>query len=84
MKTMVAQATHKDYIDDLKAVLTHHQDALTGTEMLALTAHLVGCLIACQDQRSITKQMALEMVIKNIEQGNKDALEAITATAGNA
>lgn len=56
------------------------QDALSGQEMLAIMAYTLGQLLAFQDQRTMTPDMGLEIIGKNIEKGNADAIEA---TLGN-
>lgn len=64
------QQVHKDFTD----VLRKHQD-LSALEMLALTSQLVGQLLALQDQRAMSKEQYLEVVIKNLENGNLGAVE---------
>jgi len=65
---------HRQFRDELTAVLRKHASRLSAMEMLALAAHLVGQLIAMQDQRSLTPAMALKLVSDNIEQGNREAI----------
>jgi len=51
--------------------------------MLSIASHLVGQLIAIQDQRVVTKEIALRIVEENIEQGNHEAILALGETKGN-
>ena len=71
------QSEHKAFRDELLAILKKHGDALYGEEMLALAAHLVGQLIALQDQRSMTPDRAMAIVAMNIEQGNQEVLDGL-------
>lgn len=49
-------------------------DDVSAEEMLALTSHLVGQMIALQDERKYTSEMILKLVHSNIEQGNAEAI----------
>ena len=75
-------AKHTAFRDDLVAVLRKHEDALTAPEMLALAAHLTGQLVAIQDQRSMIPGRAMEIVARNIEQGNQEVLDGLLDTKG--
>ena len=84
MKVKSTSAVHREFNDAMKAVLAQFKDRLTGIEMLAVASHLVGVLIAVQDQRRVTREMALDLVAKNIEAGNAEAIESLHRTEGNA
>lgn len=77
---MKPTAKHQAFRDDSIALLRKHAAELPAIEMLALAAHLVGQIVALQDQRKTTSAIAMEVVAKNIELGNA---EAITGTVGN-
>lgn len=74
----------KEFSDAMKAVYGQFKDRLTPEEMLACAAHLTGVLIALQDQRKVTPGMAMELVAQNIEAGNKEAIDGVMDTKGNA
>ena len=76
---------HVAFMDDLKGVITRHQH-LSAAEMLALTSQLVGIIVASQDQRTTTPEMAMRMVSSNIERGNQMAVSDLMhgETAGSA
>lgn len=59
------------------AVMKKYGDKLDAQEILALLAHMVGQAIALQDQRKMTRDMALQIVIENIEQGNQEVLDGL-------
>ena len=44
-------------------------------ELLGLMAHVTGMMIALQDQRTMSPEQAMNLVISNIENGNKSAVE---------
>lgn len=73
---------HRAFRDDLVSVLRKHGDALSAEEMLALAAHLVGQLVALQDQRSMTPDRAMTIVARNIEQGNLEVLAGLDIPGG--
>ncbi len=58
------------------AALKPFADELGNDTMLAVLAYTVGQLIALQDQRKMTAEMAMATVSANIEQGNRDAIAA--------
>ena len=84
MKTRTPSPAAKDFNDATKALLAEFKDKLNAMEMLAVTAHLVGVLIAVQDQRKVTRDMAFELVTQNIEAGNAEAIESLHNTEGTA
>ena len=76
---------HQAFRNDLIVLLNKHAGDLDAKEMLAISAHLVGQIIAMQDQRTITRSIALEIVTRNIEAGNMQAMAAINGEpAGSA
>ena len=77
-------AAHRAFRDDVLALLNKHAGKLDAMEMLALGAHLVGQLVAMQDHRKVTPAMAMDLVGKNIEQGNGEVLAQLDHPAGSA
>jgi hypothetical protein len=69
---------------DFKAVLDKYKHELDAVDILAVAAHLVGTIIALQDQRTMTPEMALELAAMNIEAGNAEALEEVMKSNGSA
>lgn len=49
-------------------------DLLGPSGLLAVMACTVGHLIALQDQRTMTPDMAMDLVLANIVEGNKEAI----------
>lgn len=84
IKTIPASEKHKAFNDDVKAVLRKYQDQLTAEEMLALASHLVGVLLALQNQHTMTKEQAIEIMQSNIEAGNQEAMIPLLNSKGNA
>ncbi|MDE2469419.1 MAG: hypothetical protein KGL35_11900 [Bradyrhizobium sp.] len=64
------------------AALRPYADALGPAGMLAVTANLVGKLIAMQDQRIMTPAMAMEIVASNIEAANQDVISRLAKSHG--
>ena len=84
MKTLIHQAEpqHKAFRNDLIKLLRKYTANLSAQETLALASHMVGQIIAMQDQRSITTEMALRIVRENIEQGNQEAMTELLNPRG--
>lgn len=68
--------------EGLIACMRQHGDALDATELLAVACHLVGQLIAMQDQRKYTLAKVMEMVSANIEQGNAEVIDGLLNSTG--
>ena len=60
--------------DDFLKLMDRHAGALDASEMMALAAYTVGQLMAMQDARKWTPALAMEVVAKNIEIGNAQAI----------
>jgi hypothetical protein len=63
-------------------VLRKYGDKITSEEMLALSAHLVGQILAVQDQRTMTTAKGIEIIRANIEEGNKEAIDNLLSSKG--
>ena len=70
----------KEFQKALERVIGNEGKDLDSTIILAVTANLVGRLIAMQDQRAVDREKAIQIVLKNIEIGNAEAHN----TAGHA
>jgi len=79
----VPSAEHHAFRTDAIALLDKHAGHLDKKEMLALAAHLVGQIIAMQDQRTMRPDMAMEIVARNIEVGNAEVLANLSKSQGN-
>lgn len=74
LKKAEPRPEHREFREAFLKVLDAHAGALPAVEMLALTAYAVGQIVALQDQREITPNQAMQLVLRNIEQGNADAI----------
>jgi hypothetical protein len=79
-----ARPEHEVLYQDLAALVNKHADNISRAEILAIAANMVGKIIALQDQRTMNREMALEIVIKNIEAGNQQIMEHINNSKGSA
>lgn len=79
MRLQTPKQAHLDFRNDVLAVLEKHKTRLDAVDMLAVTSHLVGQLIALQDQTKVTPEMALAVVSANIEKGNAEVLDPVLA-----
>lgn len=73
-KLMPTNEAHEIAYTDLCRLLDKYAGRLSAYEMLAVAANLVGKLVAMQDQRCTTPQMAMELIAKNIEYGNAQVI----------
>lgn len=85
MKTVVPKAEHLAFRKALEAAIAQHGRTLKAEELLAIASHLVGQLVALQDQRTMTPEMAMDLIAANIQAGNDSAIDQLlTQTGGNA
>jgi hypothetical protein len=75
---------HEVAYQDIHALVSKHADKLSALELLAIAANMLGKLVAMQDQRTVTPAMAMEVVARNIEHGNKQVLDPIMQSKGRA
>lgn len=76
-----AKPEHEIAYQDICSLMKRHTN-IPPMEMLAVAANMLGKMIAMQDQRSVTPEMAMEVVAKNIESGNMQVLEQLSKTQG--
>lgn len=74
MKTYEPKPEHEKFLKDLKAQMPADMPA---QDILAIVSQFVGQLIALQDQRVMTPDMAMQIVSQNIEIGNQAVLSTI-------
>lgn len=72
-----AKPEHQVLYQDLIRLIDKHAGKLTSAEMIAVAANVLGKLIAYQSPRIMTPEMAMEIVIRNIEVGNQQVLEQL-------
>lgn len=79
-----ARPEHEVAYQDLIALVRKHEKELSALELLAVAANMIGKLIALQDQRTITPEMAMKIVADNIEYGNQTVLRELGKSGGTA
>lgn len=84
MKVHVAKPEHEVAYQDLVALVNKHADTLSGIELLAIAANMLGKLAALQDQRTVSPALAMEIIAKNLEHGNQQVIERLGKSAGTA
>lgn len=84
MKVIAANSAFEVAYQDIVALVRKHADAMTALELLAIAANMCGKLAALQDQRTVTPDMALEVIAKNVEIGNAQACGEVSNSKGSA
>ena len=84
IKSKVPTPNMEAFRDDLIALLRKHAGALDASDMMALAAYTTGQIMAMQDARKWSAAMALDVVGKNIEAGNAQAIADAGKWMGNA
>jgi hypothetical protein len=68
---------HLRYRAAVLAAMRAEGDDLSAEEVLALTAHVIGQLVALQDQRTMSPARAMAIISRNIVQGNAEVVEGL-------
>lgn len=82
MKTTKPTAVQLAFRDSLERAVKAHGTTLDAVELLAVLSHLVGQVIALQDQRRYSPDTIMELVQSNIEQGNAEVINGLLASTG--
>ena len=69
---------------ELADVLIKYKDKVTLEARLAALSGMVGKLLAFVDPQLMTTDQAMEVVLRNMEAGNKAAMDAFWEPRGNA
>jgi hypothetical protein len=77
MSIKQAGPEHEVAYQELCALVSKHADKVSALELLAIGANMVGKLIAMQDYRTVTREMAMEILVKNLETGNFQVREEL-------
>jgi hypothetical protein len=83
MSFHLAKPEHEVLYQDICALLKKH-DEIPPLEMLAVAANMLGKMIALQDQRTVSPEMAMEVVVQNVEHGNQQVLDQLMRSKGRA
>ena len=82
IKLELANPEHEIAYEDLCKLVNKHANQLTALELLAIASNMLGKLVALQDQRTVSPEMAMDVVAKNIEVGNKQMRERLSHSKG--
>lgn len=82
-KLQLANEEHEVAYADICELVRKHAGKLTAVELLAVAANMLGKLVAMQDQRTITPDDAMEIVVQNIEKGNKQVFDQLRNHKGS-
>lgn len=75
-RSIQPDARHEAFLAELKAALGNSGKDIDAAELLAISSQFVGMLLAMQDQRTMTIDRAMATIERNIEIGNRTAIEA--------
>lgn len=84
MKNVTPNPTHHLFRADMIELLKKHAGHLRADEFLAIAAHMLGQILAMQDQRVTPMKVAMEIIGANIEAGNAEVIASLCASAGKA
>lgn len=82
MKSVAPSSAHLALRAALEQTVQQHIGELPAAELLAVLSHLVGQVIALQDQRTMTPSMVMQLVQSNIERGNFEVVDGLLGATG--
>lgn len=68
--------------DSLMEALRPHAANMDPLEILAVLSYTVGQLVAMQDQRSVTPEIAMRVVSENLAAGNAAMIDGLLSSTG--
>ena len=77
MSKHAAQTEHEVAYQELCGLLYRQAEKVSAEELLAIASNMVGKLIAMQDKRTMTTDRAMEIVMHNLEYGNRTIIESL-------
>lgn len=57
---------------------------VTAPELLSIMAHTTGACLAMQDQLTMTPDQGMDLIARNIEAGNREAIAEVMSAGGRA
>lgn len=81
-RTVTARPEHEVVYQDIIALVGKHAHKVTQAELLAIAANMVGKMIAMQDQRTMSRETALKILIANLELGNQQVINELKDAIG--
>lgn len=82
MRTKPPSAAAISAREDILAAMQRHVAKMDALEILAVLSYTVGQCVAMQDQRTVSSEMAMEIVAANVEAGNVDAIARLLGSTG--
>jgi len=77
---LLDKATDAILVCDL---VNRHAAKMSKVEILAVAANFLGKVAALQDQRVMTSEKVMKIVVENFQLGNQQAVAELSKTAGN-
>lgn len=82
MKDVLPNPQHLAFRKALEDAIRDHASTMDAMDILAVLSHLVGQVIALQDQRKVTPAMAVALVEANMERGNIEVIDGLLRETG--
>lgn len=82
MSIHLARPEHEVAYQDMVELVRKHADKLSAMELLAVGANMLGKLVALQDQRTTSPELAMKIVCANLEMGNRSVIEELALKTG--
>lgn len=79
MKTVQLTPEMQKFQQAVKNCMRENIGNLSAMELLAIQAYILGQTLALQDRR-LSKDVYLDLIVKNIEQGNYDTINDLLGT----
>lgn len=82
MRSVQPSEAHLALRKAFETCIADHGKTLDAIEILAILSHMVGQVIAIQDQRKYGSEEVVELVWQNIETGNAEVVDRLARETG--
>lgn len=76
------KSEHEVAYQDLNKLISKHADKISALELFAIASNMLGKLAALQDQRTVNQQIIINILMKNFEIGNRQAIDQLLNVKG--
>jgi hypothetical protein len=83
-RTVETSTKHEALYQEVIAVIRKYSDEMDNAEILAVVANMTGKVLAMLDQRKYSLEAAMAIVSRNIELGNRQVIDGLMNSEGQA
>lgn len=82
MGIVTPKPEHEIAYQDLNKLISKHANEISALELFAIACNMLGKLAALQDQRTVNQKIIIDILMKNFEIGNQQAVKSLLDAKG--